>query len=196
MNSKAIKDGWFEPREPKTKIGKALGFLYDQLDHHVIRHFIHLYDKVSRSLAFARLGWENFDFDKAYLFEVMVFKLERMHKCMQNGHVVQSESTMTSLREAIEICKRAENGHYESVYFDKHDKKWGELRMDTEPSKSGNPHGGSRILFSRPNAVTKKQIEQERKEAKAIWDKAEFDRKDDLARLGILLIDHSEGWWE
>lgn len=198
MNSKAIRGDYLETKEPKTKIVKAFVFLYDQLDHYVLREIRAVYRKTSRSLAFARIGWGSYDFDRSYLFELMVFKMERMHHCMEHGHVIQDVEIMASLKEAIEICKRAEKSSYEDVYFEQHDQKWGELKMDFEPieKKDGNPHRGSRALFSRPNAVTKKQKEQELKESRAIWEKAAKDRKKDMLRLGQIFDEYSEGWWE
>ena len=92
------------------------------------RFCIYVLERTLRSLAFAKHGWLSFDFDSAYIFNLMAFKLKRIYKCLENDQAIQTKEDMAYLKEAINICERLFDHNYDDKYHKAHDKKWGQLK--------------------------------------------------------------------
>lgn len=152
-------------------------------------------ERISRSYAFAKIGWKNYDFDSVFIYELMSFKLKRIKRCLIEGYGVQEEVDIKALQEAIEICDRLFLQDYESKYHKLHDKKWGDLPRFTAVKCEDSKH--HRVLFKdRPNVVDEITRELERIEFLAVYDKAEIDRRIDLDRLTVILKEHLPKWWD
>lgn len=162
--------------------------------------FRRLKERCGRSLAWAKFTYLNYDFDSAYVFEVMEFKLKRLQNCLKNGHAVQQKADMDALKELIKICKRLRNyDDYDDKYHDEHDKKWGKMpRWGSEPVKNekGEITSYKMIFKDRPKVKTKKQKEQERKEFLEIGEKGHQDFCKDIDRMAEILKNHARNWWD
>jgi len=121
------------------------------------------FEKCRRVLAYAKLGYDNYDFDALTIENYLLFKLKRIEPCLINGHcdltVEEGPKKMKALKLCIKILERLNNDDY--TRFDKlHEKKWGKLEMWTEPTGDGF----HRLKSRRERATTPELKEQERKE--------------------------------
>jgi len=161
-----------------------------------VQDFISKYsERISRSYAFANVGWKNYDFDSQFLFEIMSFKLKRIQKCLKNGCAVQETEDMSALQEAIDICERLSETDYDSKYHELHNKKWGEMvPWTTEPTEDSEY---KRLVFqNRANVKNEEDKELERKEFLHAFDLGELDRRKDLDRLNYLFKEYLPKWWD
>jgi hypothetical protein len=176
---------------------KIVEFLFIDVYYSIEGFFSRYIERIGRTLAFARFAWLNYDFDSAYLWDLIAFKLKRLRKCLVNGIAEQEEEHMAALSEAIEICERLFAEDYEEKHMALHDQKWGELKFWTEPFNYEN----SKPLYhvfksSRPNIKTDEDKQLERDELiKCMFD-ADKDREKDLDRLNELFKMYSRTWWE
>jgi hypothetical protein len=189
-----------EEPEP-TKFRRAVQIVVNAFKEHVyypIDSFINrTRERASRSLAFAKHGWMHYDFESAYIYDIMAFKMKRIYACLQDGHAIQHDEDMKALKEAIAICERLFAGNYEDKHYRAHDKKWGKMKTKTIPEYDANgKHLHSRWESSRPKAKTPAQIKKEREDLKKVWENGEIDRKADLDRLNEILKKHEPTWWD
>lgn len=161
-----------------------------------VQDFINTYyERISRSFAFAKIGWLNYDFESLYIFELIAFKLKRVESCLKKGHAIQEDEDMNALREAIEICERLFAEDYESKYIKIHNEKWGKQpRFATQPSVVP---GFSEIVFKdRPGVKCDEDRKLERKEFLKTFEDGELDRRKDLDRLNYLFKEYLPKWWD
>lgn len=206
INSKAIKglprkaalDYQEKPETRLAKIGQAIATAWKRYVYYPIDSFIsRTHERASRSLAFARHGWMHYDFESAYLYDLMAFKMKRIYKCLETGHAIQQDEDMKALKEAIQICERLFKGDYDAKYYKAHNKKWGKLQSKTIPEYDENGKVKHyRWESSRPKAKTKKQKEKEIADLRQIWVNEEIDRKADIDRLAEILKNHEPKWWD
>jgi hypothetical protein len=206
MMSKALKNtprsiALREKEKEPTRWGRFLSrvsYLWLMYVYYPVRQpFFRYSERIGRSFAFAKHGWMHYDFESAYLYDIMAFKLKRIHATLLTGHAVQYPKDMNALKEAIKICERLFKGDYEWKYHRKHDKKWGKIRTKTTPIYSDDGKVKHYTwTSSRGKANTKKQKELERKEFLQCWTLGEIDRKADLDRLNEILKKHEPSWWD
>lgn len=189
-----------EEKEP-TKFRRAVQVVVNAFKEHLYypidSFFSRTYERASRSLAFAKHGWMHYDFESAYLYDIMAFKLKRIHACLLNGHAIQDDEDMNALLEAIQICERLFKGQYDEKYYDLHEKKWGESKHEHIPEYDEEGKiKWYRWESSRPNAKTAAQKKREVADLRRIWVNEEKDRKADLKRLHEILMKHEPTWWD
>lgn len=202
--SKAIKGTTPEEIEAEENARRTPKFLRPVVDW-ILEHtyypvesvFCRYYERISRSLAFARHGWMHYDFESAYLYDIMAFKLKRIYSVLETGHAIQEDEDMAALKEAIEICERLYKGNYEDKHYDAHSEKWGELVHESNPvfDEDGKIKWHTCEL-SRPKATTEAEKAEELADLRKVWEKTEIDRKADIDRLAEILKKHEPAWWD
>jgi hypothetical protein len=152
---------------------------------------------LARSIAYARFGWGNHDWDHGFFISMLHFKLQRMHKCLSTDtHTKQDKPTIQSLRLAVRLAKKLDD--YEYHYFmDQHDKKWGPAEMELTPAPpvEGLPSGGSVCEFKRPKATSARKKAQERREFKKAVLQDEEMRARDARWLFAIIETYYQHWW-
>jgi hypothetical protein len=203
--SKAIKgiprkvalDYQDKPETFLSKISQVIATAFKRYIYYPVDSFIsRTHERASRSLAFAKHGWMHYDFESAYLYDIMAFKMKRIYKCIKNGQAIQDDKDMKALKEAIAICERLFNGEYNYKYYKAHDKKWG--KMNTVHIPEYDENGNIKHYCwenSRPKAKTDKQKEKEVADLRQIYVNEEIDRKADIDRLAEILKNHEPSWW-
>ena len=184
-DSKELKDS--------NRLKSILGCFDDSFSLHsllkpyyaVTDFFTRLRERIGRSLAYAKFGYMHYDFDSAYLYSIMAFKLRRIRICLVNGLAVQEETDMETLDEAIDICDRLFGEDYEEKYDVIHSAKWGELEFLFEPT----------FHSVRKNINTEEEKAQEWKERLDIYNRAEQDRLVDIDRFAEILKTRAKAWW-
>lgn len=152
---------------------------------------VRIYRKVARSLAFAKLGWNNYDWDHAYLLTLMVFKMKRMQKaCFEEGHHIPEKLPQQSLRLCIKLGEKLLKDDY--FYFTGlHNEKWGELEFIEKTDESGRKYTG----MGR-SGVPKEKEEQERLEFMEAYKKDDSVKARDTRWFFGIMAKYQESWWD
>lgn len=149
-----------------------------------------------RALAFAKVGWNNYDFDYGYIEDLVLFKLKRIEKEMTGGYtdwsVPAQARSLKALRLAIKLFDKLQQTD-NSMLMDQHESKWGKLIVETE--ESDRP-GQYKLITSRPHAATPRLREIERKEfLEASY--ADDRREQRHRRIAYqLMAKYSTDWWD
>ncbi len=204
INSKAIKPKRklrFQIEEEAKNFLQNAVFLFKKwFIWPVTDNFRWIKERTKRSFAYARFGWHNYDFDFAYVYYLLEFKLKRLRHCLRTGLSVQEPEDMAALRELIKIVSRLGNGQYDDKYLKEHDKKWGKIETRTEPysDENGKRLGSTWVSWRKkcPENASKKVKERERKEFLACYSKGEQDRIKDVERMCEILIKNSPKFWD
>lgn len=152
---------------------------------------VRIYRKVCRSLAFAKLGWNNYDWDHAYLLELMVFKMKRMQKaCFEEGHHIPEKLPQQSLRLCIKLGEKLLKDAY-FYHSGLHNAKWGELEFIEKTDETGRKYTG----MGR-SGVTPEQEEQERAEAMEAYRKDDSVKARDTRWFYGIMAKYQESWWD
>jgi hypothetical protein len=142
----------------------------------------------------------DFDFDAAYIYKILAYKMRRVLKCLENGHAVQEPQDLKALKLAIKLADRLFADDY---YFDaphrRHDKKWGELQSWTMKEENSEDRPGGpyyRWHSKRPNAITEEQQKEEREDMKKVWEEEDFLRKRDERWFHGIVMKYRRNWWD
>jgi len=151
--------------------------------------------KLRRSWAYARFGWDNYDFDGAYALRALSFKLKRLQRLLLDGHVIQDEASLKSLRLAIRLLDRLVEDDY-NYFLHCHNLKW----YDTEYPPHGfekvnDGRGCSRMVFPSESLPENKQA-QEHEEHVAAWAADEKLKNRDKRWVFSIIEKYYEHWWD
>jgi hypothetical protein len=203
FQSKALKENYFGKDDKEHgKLVTILLYLPKLVREHIYYPLESLYsrytERIGRSYAFAKIGWLNYDFDSHSLYDLMAFKLARIHKALVDGVAYQDDEDMNALLEAIKLCNRLYDEKYDDSYQDEHDKKWGEIKSEHIPCKWDAKGKISMYQWktSRDGVQTPEQEAIEREEWKKCYEQGEADRIKDLDRLNELFKKHLNSWWD
>jgi hypothetical protein len=148
-------------------------------------------DTIERVWAHAKLGYRSHDFDYGYWLDMCAWKLNRLHKCLdESPYVKKNSQDMKALKEAIAIFERISADDYDVPFFKALDKKWGKRafgKLDLE-SNTYKSLKRSKIKTEADNIEYRLDIKKGFKEA----NKA---RNKDLSRLNVILKKHLRSWW-
>lgn len=138
--------------------------------------------------------WYDRNWDYEFLLEILGTKLHNMAEFFDSDRAMSMDHRKVArqLRICGDLCSRIQNDDYSKVPLKAHTKKWGELKMETEPAESNL----RRVIFSRPRAVTEKQKLQEGIEARRIFREAEQQRQADINYLCNMISKHLLCWWD
>lgn len=152
---------------------------------------VRIYRKIARSFAFAKLGWNNYDWDHAYLLEVMIFKMKRLqHGCFVDGHHIPEKLPQQSLKLCIKLGEKLLKDDY--FYFSGlHNQKWGELEFIEKTDETGRKYTG----MARTR-VLPEQEEQERAEAMEAYRKDDSIKARDVRWFYGIMGKYQESWWD
>lgn len=183
---------------PFQKLKATIVYAFKEHIYWPIDNFVSRYvERISRSIAYARFGWDNFDWDHAYAWDLMSFKLKRLQKCLQNGHVHQEKADMDALKEMIKIIGRLKESEYDDIYHKIHDKKWGRSIRKTTPIYDENGKiKHYRWESSKPKAKTEAQKTKERAGFLKCFELGEVDRLKDFDRMNEIMKKHMHKWWD
>jgi len=181
-------------RYGNSMAGKTVDYVLSKLEDIFYYTPITVYTKISRSIAFAMLGWGSYDWDSHYLIEVMQFKMKRIRIALINGIAVLENNEIKSIDMAIKIGDRLIADNY-FRFSNMHSKKWGELVTTYTPYSRENI-SGSVVSFSRPKANTEEEIEQEKKENREAYLADEREKSRDIKLYFTIISKYYQYWWE
>jgi hypothetical protein len=180
---------------------KILSFFMHEIYYPVESFFRRHKERISRSYAYAKFGYHNYDFDFSYVYQLINFKLKRLYKALENGHAEQDPEDMKALRDLTKLVYRLSRGRYEDKYLRQHDKKWGKLqsRFEDIEEKDSSKSKYSKWITWRdkcPENALEETKANERAEFKKCYDLGEDDRVRDIGYLGNILIHHGPSFWD
>lgn len=151
------------------------------------------FSKLVRAFQYAKFSWNNEDWDHAFIWQLLGFKLKRVKINLDNGYGVQEPDDSAALMEAIAICERLSSEDEYGLELDSaHAEKWGELKMNFIKIPDSD---FSTAKFSYSKATTPELYQQAAKESSNIFDAKYELEKTDLKRIGQILEQHSRKWW-
>jgi hypothetical protein len=201
MNSKQIKNGKYSFTDPDDlNLWGKVKYHTKEWFYRLVTYNYHRYkERISRSYDYAKFGWDNYDFDMGYVYDVLEFKLKRLQRSLTNGYSVQDPKDMEALTSIIKAVERLRKGEYDDKYLDQHDKVWGKIESKTTPNydENGKIKNYSWDSWrSGTKDASKKVKEKERKEYLKCYDLGEKDRCEDIDLLAFLLKKHAPFFWD
>ncbi len=169
--------------------------LIEGLKSYAIDTYNVVHERVSRTYAYAKFGYSNADFDHAYLWDLVEFKLKRIHRCFKESAVRKHpRSYMAPLEQAIKLAKRFSEKDYSDPYFNKLQKKWGKGRFVKTAKSESEKYTTYRTI--RVKVKTPEDKKQYLKEMRECWKAGERDRKKDIQKFAKIIEKHSQSWWD
>lgn len=156
------------------------------------------FNRFCRACAFFKIGYNNFDWDCGYVHQLMLFKLKRLRKGLHEGYAIHEEKHIKALDLCIKLLDLNINGPNDK-FMRLHDEKWGPLdwkfeKIEGTENEPGGPH--SRSIFSRSNAITEEQKEQERKEMIIAYNIDERRQERFLQTAYKILMKYHRYFWD
>ena len=136
----------------------------------------------------------DYDFDGHCLFAIIEYKLKRILPVLEKGHAIQEDKDIKALKLAIKLAGRLKDDNYEMDFYNRHEKKWGELKTWFTPT--GDKSGSSRWNSSRPNVVTPEQKEQEIQDRWAGYKVADARMRREEKWLYSILAKYLRNLWD
>lgn len=170
--------------ELKEKIEDGYYWIYNS-----IKQF---FRNLSRALVFAKIGWSNYDYDYAYLLDLMRFKLERMEKEILNGYGEPDKKTNQSIRICIKLLKKIAHRDYH-YFIDLHYTKWGQPELEHLES---DEKGYSRVSIKHEKAITENDKELQTKEFLEAYAKDQKQEERDTRLLFAIMAKYHKRWWD
>lgn len=164
-----------------------------------------VYDKlffpIERLFSRIKLTWDWYwnvlrydcDWDWTDICIVLKYKLERTRKCLEQGHHVRAYRDAKQIRICELLLDRIEKDAYIDYLFKQHNKRWGKLKIEWEPTD--NPDI-TRSIIGRSGVMTPEQEEQESKEFRMICKHEDYMQKQDMELLGRYLTKYLRNWWD
>lgn len=137
--------------------------------------------------------WNDRQWDQYYLYLMLRHKLSLMEKFFrEDGITLSSEEKAEKMELCILLLDRLIKSEYIYSAYKNHDKKWGEIEMTTKEL----PNGNFSCHISRPNAITEKEKEQERKETLRCAEREAYLEKQDIGYLFNTIKKYILYWWD
>lgn len=155
---------------------------------------------LTKLYSYAKMMWVtgDYDFDAHSIYPLIELKLKRVRESLKNGRAIQDPKDM----KALDLCIKLSRRLYEDKYWEKrarkHEEKWGESDMITTPASyddKGNPLTYS-IDFTRTNANTPEEKEQERKEMLESAYLEEEIKQRERIWLFEIMAKYLPTWWD
>lgn len=151
--------------------------------------------RLRRSLAYARFGWSNYDFDSSYALKLLSFKLKRLQHVLTTGHLIQDKETTQSLRLTIRLLDKLHADDY-SYFINRHNVKWYGTRYPECGFEDLNDGSDcSRMVFPSEHLPEDKQ-EKERAEHIAAWDADDALKTRDRRWAFSIIAKYYPYWWD
>lgn len=196
LNSKRLKDFDIDDKEPsKFYLWYIETSLCRWIHDFQYKYFIGPY-----LMARKVFGWYwnvfrfDYDFDGHSVFAILEYKLKRVEKSLINGTALQENRDMKALRLAIKLAGRLKEDNYDTLFHDRHDKKWGQMKTWFTPSLTHK--NMSTWNSSRPKANTPEEIEEERSDFLVACFKGDAMVKREQKWFFDILNKYTNVWWD
>lgn len=134
--------------------------------------------------------WRDRDWDHWYFFKLLHFKLQRMEKCIREGHYEGCESDADDIQICVEALSRLIEDDYCTEEWDEIHKKWGEMKFipcSDRPNCS---------IMTFENIKTEEDEKEHSKDIKRVAEKEEEEIKGDIYITFEVIKDNVLKWWD
>jgi hypothetical protein len=154
---------------------------------------------VSNLVGYFKVVWNDRDWDYSGWLYLTDKKFERLEKGIREyGNHVRAEADADNIRKVRLALKRLIEDDYHSNAFKFHDKKWGNIGMDSTPCKWDDE--GKPTLYqldiSRSLAVTEEEKNQENEETRRLIRHPDYLKKQDLEYVTTMINKYLFHWWD
>jgi inorganic triphosphatase YgiF len=142
---------------------------------------------IKNIIGWSKVLWNNFDWDHAFLLEVLEYKLSRMKKYFENGKITTVETydeMLEKLNIALTACNQLVSRDFESELIDPHYEKY-PFHVDEWTDEQGRKVHGKHPMKG-----------QERKDFLAIDKKIKKQEKKYKHQLFDTMRDYHDWWWD
>lgn len=142
---------------------------------------------------YAKFLIEDEDWDFAFIFHSLIYKLERTRDCIvKNKLIVRSDDVGKEINEVVVLLKKVVEDDYEAEFFKDYYKKYGKPKMVSKPveGKEGKLFQIEFLYKGKP------ATEAMRKEMRKLYKQAGAAKVADLHRAFKLMEDRIWGWWD
>lgn len=150
---------------------------------------------IKRIWDFAPIAYKDQDWDHTFLYDLLIFKLNRMEKFFNSGNAMCSgnERRAKQMRYAIFLLKRIKEDRYHEDEYDALEEKWEPEHIWTpDPSNSE----WSRLDIVHNKAKNKEEEKQAVDDYRAHFRKQAATLESDLDRLFKHMRRYVQGWWD
>ena len=146
--------------------------------------------------AYLPIIWHDRDWDYSSMLSLWELKFQRMAYLFEHyGHHVGDKEQARNLRVCAKLCERIREDNYADVDQERHDEKWGKMKMVSLPKR--NPEARSvRTRFIREGVDNDATEKREREEFMRYYKHAEQQRVNDLKYLGEIIATYTLHWWD
>jgi hypothetical protein len=156
--------------------------------------FVLVWEFLERVWAYLPILWHDRDWDYAFILRLLKFKLERTRKrIVANDFISEAGRVGKEIQHAENLIDRFLNDDYCKAEFQTHEEKWGKRTTTFTPHSSGL---GSIMGYTRDNAKTAVDYEQERNEIRALYEKSDQEKDRDWKELWAHLEHKMRGFWD
>ena len=150
------------------------------------------FESIYRVMRWLPVIWNDRDWDDAYFFKLLEFKLTGMKKDMEEGPGLYDYKSAEQIEYALKILRRINSCPYIDIAYMFHDKKWGEIKLRWEKIEGTNR---GRLFIDRDNVITREDVRQESIEHKRCSKMENYLEQQDIDILFRYIAKHIRGWW-
>lgn len=185
------KSGYYVPHSP-PKMCKYL-----KQETNMIKDFYKkIKNLVVKTARYAVICWKNggdHDWDFAYLYYILQWKLDRMAACIEKNDITtRTNVTVRQIKYASYLIERITSDYDYEEMMKTHTAKWGDLNMDFE--SIGN--NMSKTVFSWSKANTPEEEKQADAECKEVFTRSRDKKIEMKTRLFKHIDKYIENWWD
>ena len=145
--------------------------------------FINNYENLKRSISYACFGWKNDEQSDDCIYKMLLFKLKRIEKSLENDLVhEQNDATTLNLRKAIALAKTIVENKFMDGKYEAHEKKWGKFIFANGKAFQAK-------------ATTEAKKKQARKEFKALMEQCKKEKESTITEFFKIIQKNADYWW-
>jgi hypothetical protein len=142
--------------------------------------------------------WKDEDWDNSFILNILIKKLEHQRDFFLSDrtHILDAKKVAAEIQTAIDGLRKTADSfeHYETPAITELDRKWGESKMRTEPSKT---HSGCyEVHFDVPGVKTPEDSVQYKKELKEALIAARKQYIKDKRAAYVYIASNIDKWWD
>lgn len=164
-------------------------FIYELWDKpfRIFRRFKNAFD-------YAKFGFNTFDWDQSYFYELLEFKLKRMQKFFNSKYSYSGcKNTRPTIALCVNLLERINRG---SFAYDHNYAKWSEKWEHGDFSFEKHTENASRIVWASNSKLSEDQLKKKYKELTEAFKLDEAHRQQDIDMLFDTMKKWSGHWWD
>lgn len=140
--------------------------------------------------------WQDRNFDQAYIYTVLIHKLERQAKVFRKHGIAEgNDLDAERMERCVVLLRRLRDDVDEDEILDEHYAKWGHPELVMGPMEGTGKMKSCSVTIAHANVNTPEDEEQERQEFLEAHARIAAVRAEEKEELWGILRDHLDEWW-